>query len=110
MLARGRYNSSTKSVTIRASTRDQQWCDLKTGCILTTESNGYMNTYPGDYSQSQMNGSISQQRSYTEEDLELLRKYYKETYGDLYLSTSYNGKITSLSGADETEYKATTQL
>lgn len=111
VLARGGYNSSSKSLTIRASTRDQQWCDLKTGCIVTKESDSiFMNTYPGNYSTSKMNGSISQQYSYTEEDLELLRKYYKETYGDLYLSTSYNGKITSLSGSDATEYKSETQL
>ena len=111
LLARGGYNSSSKSVTIRASTRDQQWCDLKTGCIVTEESTSiFMNTYPGNYSQSQVIGSVSQKYSYTDEDLELLHKYYKDTYGDLYLPTSYNDKITSLNGSVATEYKSETQL
>lgn len=117
VLARSGYNSSDKTLTIRASTRDQQWCDLEKGCVVTKTNDvipGYSdqyfyNTYPGDYSTSKMNGTVTQTYSYTEEDLEILHQYYKDTYGDLYLLDSYNSTITSLSGNDATEYKSDTQ-
>ena len=53
-------NSNTKSITIKASTRDQQWCDLEKGCIITKESDTiYHNSYPGDYTSNQINGEIT---------------------------------------------------
>lgn len=114
-LARGRYNNTSKSITIKASTRDQQWCDLENGCIVTLTddlipgtSEHYLNTYSGNYN-GEIDGEITQRYNYTEEDLVKLRQYYSETYGELYLSNSHNDKITSLNHNDEPEYKASTQ-
>ncbi len=117
VLARGRYNSNSKTVTVRAATRDQQWCDLETGCLITKTShevpgypgNYFHYSYPGDYDKSKVDGNIYMTRSFTEEDLELAHKYYQETYGDLILSETYDGQITSLGEADVIEYKSSTQ-
>lgn len=104
------YNSTTKSITVRASTRNQQWCDLKTGCIVTKESNSiYHNTYPGNYDESKINGSIIARRSFTEEDIKVFNQYYTDTYGDLFLNTNYNKTVTSLGSKDAVYYKASTQ-
>lgn len=116
VLSRGNYNSTTKSITIRASTRDQQWCSLDSGCIVTKtddlvpgyDSYYFYNTYPGDYT-GQLDGQITQRRNYTEQDLEILRQYYSETYGDLYLADSYDTVITNLNHSNTTSYKADTQ-
>ena len=43
VLSRNGYSSSDKSIVIRASTRDQQWCDLKEGCIVSgKDSEGFL--------------------------------------------------------------------
>lgn len=115
VLATGNYNSSTKSVTIRASTRDQQWCHIEKGCYITKTDDYagsnwyYMNTYPGDYDKSKADGTFTKERSFTEEDIELAHKYYEEIYGDLILSTSYNSTISSLGSNDYVGYKSSTQ-
>lgn len=117
VLARGNYNNTDKSITIRASTRDQQWCSLEDGCIVVKtndlvpgySSSYFYDTYPGDYSVAKLDGTVTQKYHYTDEDLKLLRKYYTDTYGELYLSTNYNDKITSLNSGDATQYKSDTQ-
>lgn len=102
VLARGKYNSTTKSITIRASTRDQGWCDLEKGCY-TTKDGDFSNFYYGGY-----NGQAATKK-FTEDDLIILHKYYKETYGELFLPTSKNGSIMSLSSSEGTSYKSKTQ-
>lgn len=115
VLANGSYNSSTKTVTVRASTRNQQWCHVDKGCYVTKTNvyvgSGwyYYNTYPGDYDKSKADGEVTGEYSFTEEDLEIARKYYEETYGDLILSTSYNSSITALGSNDYVGYKSSTQ-
>lgn len=110
VLASRGYNSNTKSITVRASTRNQQWCDLKTGCIITKETGSiYHNTYPGNYDKSKIKGTIIGTRKFTDKDLEVFHKYYRDTYGELFLSTSYKSTITTLGSKDVTQYKATTQ-
>lgn len=118
VLARSNYKSSNKNITIKASTRDQQWCDLESGCIVTKTDDlvpgyndtYYYNTYPGDYDVRAVDGNVTIEYSYTEEDLQLLHKYYVDVYGELYLSDTYNSKITALSSNDATEYKSDTQI
>ena len=116
-LARGNYDSSTKTITVRASTKDQQWCSLDKGCIVTRTneivpgtSSVFYNTYPGDYTASQIDGSETNRYSFTEEDLETFHRYYKETYGELFLSSSYNSAVSSLGWNDATEFKSDTQV
>lgn len=99
-LNRGKYNSSSKSITIRASTRDQGWCDLKRGCYSTKDGN-FSNFYYGGYNNKNAT------RTFTDKDLELLHTYYQETYGELFLSEKANGSLTSISSG--TSYKSTTQ-
>ena len=116
VLARSNYSNATKQITIKASTRDQQWCDLENGCIVTKtddlvpgyQSSYFYNTYPGNYTGT-IDGTITQRYNYTEEDLTILHQYYSDTYGELFLSNDYNDVITSLNGSDATEYKAGTQ-
>ena len=111
------YNSSTKTLTMKAATKDQMWCDLEKGCFLTKTdhlvegtSSVYRYSYPGDYDKNKADGEIYSNLSFTEEDLELAHKYYDEIYGDLFLPTSYNSSITKLSGEDVIlSYHDTTQ-
>ena len=106
LLSTQNYNSSSKTIIVTASTYDQQWCDLNLGCYsvdLTDKVKGLYATYPGGY-----NGK-SATRKLTESDLETARRYYNETYGQLYLSNSYNDVITSLGYDDATYYIDVTQ-
>lgn len=118
---RSQYNSSTKSIVIKASTRDQQWCSIEKGCKYTKDTvpgeyyNGnpvyYHNTYPKDYDESKFENEklYNLTRSYTEEDLELLRKYYADTYGELFLPNDYNKAVTSLTSNESTSYASKLQ-
>ena len=104
LLATKRYNSSTKSIIVTASTYDQQWCDLEKGCYDVSYGNGVIAAFPGGYD------GRAAERKLTESDLEIARRYYQETYGELYLPNSYNSVITSLSGStNATFYVDTTQ-
>lgn len=109
-LVRGNYDSATKNITVKASTRDQQWCDLKNGCIITKETNSiYHNSYPGNYPTSKLNGFVTLQRSFTTYDLETFHRYYDEIYGELYISTKHDDVITTFLAEDSLGYKASTQ-
>lgn len=108
VLYRGKYNSTTKSITIRASTRDQLWCDIDEGCVMTVEK--YTNAYPGNYPKEEMIGTVSDasRRWYTDEDLKILRQYYQDTYGELFLPDTYDSVITTLSSDAAIAYKSST--
>lgn len=97
------YNSATKSVVVKASTADQQWCDIIKGCYEENYGNGLIGTFPGGYNNK------SAERSLTESDLEIARQYYSETYGELYLPDNYDTTISSLTGSTATFYVGDTQ-
>ena len=79
-------------------------------CIITKENNSiFHNTYPGNYTESQVNGKITGRRNFTEEDLETFHKYYQDIYGELFLPTTYNDVITSFDDNAAIAYKASTQ-
>lgn len=103
LLSTKSYNSSTKSITVKASTADQQWCDLKKGCYDVNYGSGLIATFPGGY-----NGK-SAERILTEEDLETAKKYYSDTYGELFLPNDYNQAVSSLNSKTATYYVSTTQ-
>lgn len=103
LLSTKNYNSATKNVVVTASTNDQQWCDLEKGCYDVNYGNDLIGTFPGGY-----NG-ISAERTLTEKDIETARRYYQETYGELYLPNSYNEAITTLSEDTATFFVNTTQ-
>lgn len=103
LLSTKNYNSTTKNVVVTASTNDQQWCDLEKGCYDVNYGNGLIGTFPGGY-----NG-ISAKRTLTEKDIETARRYYQETYGELYLPNNYNEAITTLSEDTATFFVSTTQ-
>ena len=103
LLSTKNYKSSTKSIEVTASTKDQQWCDLEKGCYDVNYGNGVIGTFPGGY-----NG-VEAERKLTEQDLETARRYYKETFGELYLPNDYNKVVTSLSETTATFYVSTTQ-
>ena len=102
---RNGYSSSNKSVTMKAATKDQQWCDLDKGCILTKTSHKvegsnsvYLYSYPGDYNKDKVDGNVYSTLKFTDKDKELAHKYYQEIYGDLFLPTTYNKSIDTLRG------------
>lgn len=99
------YNSSTKKLTVRASTADQQWCDLEKGCYDVDYGKGLIGSFPGGY-----DGKAAA-RILTAQDLEIARRYYREIYGQLYLPTKFNSTITTLGSTKETAtyYVSTTQ-
>lgn len=99
------YNSSTKKLTVRASTADQQWCDLEKGCYDVNYGNNLIGSFPGGY-----DGKAAA-RVLTAQDLETARKYYREIYGQLYLPSKFNSTITTLGSTKETAtyYVSTTQ-
>lgn len=106
LLSTKSYSSSDKAVTVRAATYDQQWCDLGKGCYvedLTSSVTGLYATYPGGY-----NGK-SATRYLTESDLQIARQYYSDTYGELYLPSSYDSVINSLNSSTATYYVDVTQ-
>lgn len=103
LLSTKNYDSSTKSVVVRAGTNDQQWCDLEKGCYDKDYGNNLIATYPGGY-----NGEAAQ-RKMTESDLEIAHQYYQDTYGELFLPNDYNKAITSLNSTTATFYVSTTQ-
>lgn len=99
------YNSSTKKLTVRASTADQQWCDLEKGCYDVDYGKGLIGSFPGGY-----DGKAAA-RILTAQDLETARRYYRELYGQLYLPPKFNSTITTLGSTKETAtyYVSTTQ-
>jgi hypothetical protein len=103
LLSTKNYNSSDKTVTVRAATSDQQWCDLEKGCYTVDLGNGLIASYPGGY-----NGKSATSKL-TDSDLEIARQYYSDTYGELFLPSSYNDIITSLNSSTATYYVSTTQ-
>ncbi len=106
LLSTKSYSATDKVVTVRAATYDQQWCDLEKGCYvedLTGSVKGLYAAYPGGY-----NGK-SATHYLTESDLETARQYYNDTYGELYLPSSYNDVIESLNSSTATYYVDVTQ-
>ena len=103
VLARSNYNSDTKSISVRSSTKDQGWCDLDNGCYAVKEG-VYVNFYPADESHP-----ADKYRVFSEEALELYHQYYQDTANYLYISNSKTSVVSSLSSNDAVYYKNSTQ-
>lgn len=111
VLTKGGYDSTTKTVKIKASTRDQLWCDLENGCFRTHDSE-FTNAYPANYPKDKIiNENIeAETHHFTEEDLETFHEYYQDIYGELYLPKTVTGEITKLGWNEIIAYKSSTQL
>lgn len=112
-LARGRYDSTTKSITIKSCTDDQVWCDINTGCYRDEEiaNSGRYTVYPMGIELPIANATRKQYAPPLSKDLkEKLSNIYDDVANYLYLDESYNSVITTLSYENELPYNSRVQV
>lgn len=111
-LSRGRYNSATKRITLRACEADQVWCDINTGCYRDKEkeTSSYHTMYPMGYDLNTVNNSRTLYKNpLSAEAKTRLSGLYDQIANYLYLDESFTGEITSLGSSHELHYRSATQ-
>lgn len=112
-LSRGRYDSTTKAITIKSCDDDQVWCDINSGCYRDEEivGSGRYTVYPMGVDLPIANDTRTQWAPPLSKDLkEKLSAIYDEVANYLYLDESYNSEITTLSYENEIPHNQSIQL
>lgn len=111
-LVRGKYDSATKKITIKASTSDQAWCDVYNGCMI------YYNGFAGEtqlqwfYPKSSMfnyPGAMPYKTNLSQAQIKEMKSIYKEVEGYLYAPNSLRGPVTSHTDLTSTGYVSSIQ-
>lgn len=103
-LSRGRYDSSTKTITIKSCTDDQVWCDIDSGCYREEEiaGSGRYTIYPMGFDLPVANHPTKAWANPVSKEVkEKLSSIYDEVANYLYLDESYNSQITNLGYENE---------
>lgn len=111
-LSRGRYDASTKTITIKSCTDDQVWCDINSGCYRDEEisGSGRYTVYPMGVELPIANTNRTLWANpLSKNDREKLSSIYDEVANYLYLDESYDSQITNLSYTNEIPYGSNTQ-
>jgi len=110
-LSRGRYDSTTKVITLRSCEADQIWCDINTGCFRDKENVDSANptTYPMGFELNTVNNQRTEwNKPLSSEGKNRLSSIYDEVANYLYLDENFAGEVTTLGNDTELHYRPTT--
>lgn len=105
---RGQYNSDTKKIVLKASTYDQAWCDIYSGCMYYKRGSGAY-FYYSKASNISVSDAVTYKEALSDTNLEKAKSNYDAIYDYILVSNSFSGEIKSSSDIASIEYRDHTQ-